>query len=106
MKPASVPQKIKVEISGETASLRQSVAKVLEGKGYLLNTQESDEVWGFHGVKHRWGYWGSFITHLAFVVLVIGALLGNAFGFKGYFMAGEGTMVPIQSIQVSKGQIT
>lgn len=105
-KTTNVPQKIGVEIMGETASLRHSVEKVLEGKGYLLKTQESDEGWGFHGVKHRWGYWGSFITHLAFVVLVIGALLGSAFGFIGYFMAGEGTMVPIQSIQVSKGRIT
>lgn len=106
LKSTGVPQKNQVEIMGQTASLRQAVEETLLEKGFLLNIQESDEVWGFHGIKHRWGYWGSFITHLAFVVLVIGALLGSIFGFKGYFMAGEGNMVPIQSIQLSKGRVT
>ncbi len=104
-KPTSVPAKNSVQLAGETTLLRQAVEKTLNERGYRLVSQDNSESWSFHGLKHRWGYWGSLITHLAFVILVIGALIGAMLGFKGYMMAGEGNLVPIKSIQLSKGSV-
>lgn len=102
----AIPQKVSAEVQGETASLKQTVQAILTEKRYRVTAVQSETGWSFVAQKHRLGYWGSFITHLAFVVLVIGALIGSLFGFKGYFMAGAGQTVPIQSIQLQKGKIT
>ncbi len=106
MKVTNVPVKNRVVYTGDLKSLRQGVEKTLKDKSYRLYTEDNGEIWGFYGLKHRWGYWGSLITHLAFVVLVLGALIGTMLGFKGYLMAGEGNMVPIKAIQLSKGTVT
>ncbi len=106
MKAGNVPTKNRVEFSGQFDSLSQVVKETLKDKSYQLFTEDNGETWGFYGLKHRWGYWGSLITHLAFVILVLGALIGTMLGFKGYLTAGEGNMVPIKTIQVNKGKVT
>ncbi|MFZ3372682.1 MAG: cytochrome c biogenesis protein ResB, partial [Desulfitobacteriaceae bacterium] len=105
LKVASVPTKNRVEITGDTTSLHQAVEGALKNKSYRLYTEDNGGIWGFYGLKHRWGYWGSLITHLAFVVLVLGALLGTVLGFKGNLTAGEGNTVPIKSIQLTRGTV-
>jgi len=52
------------------------------------------------------GNWGSLITHLSFVILIVGALLGSLLGFKGYFMEGAGATIPIKAIEMSKGSVS
>ena len=103
---AQVPQKERLVVQDESEVLRESVQKVLKQKGYHFTSSEQPDSWSFIGVKRRWGNWGSLITHLSFVVLVVGALLGSLFGFKGFFMEGAGTTIPIQAIEVSKGTVT
>ena len=103
---AQVPQKNKIVVQGQFAPLRESVQEALRQKGYRFTLREQSDSWSFVAIKRRLGNWGSLITHLSFVVLVIGALLGSILGFKGYFMEGAGTTLPIQSIQVSKGTVS
>lgn len=103
--PTAVPQKSKIVITGNEAQLHKTVVEVLKRKGYRLVTADQEGHWSFVAQKRRWGNWGSLITHLAFVVLIVGALVGTMTGFKGYFMAGAGDTVPIQSIEVSKGKV-
>ena len=105
-KLTQVPQKNRMVVQGELVPLRESVQAVLKQKGYRITLRDSSDMWSFIAIKHRLGNWGSVITHLSFVVLVIGALLGSAFGFKGYFMEGAGNTIPIQTIQLSKGTIS
>lgn len=103
---ARVPQKNRMAVQGELASLRESVQEVLKQKGYRFTLSDQSDAWSFIAVKRRLGNWGSLITHLSFVVLVIGALLGSVLGFKGYFMEGSGNTLPIQAIQLSKGTVS
>lgn len=103
---ARVPQKNRLVIQGELAPMQQSVQEVLRQKGFRFTLSEQPDHWSFIAIKHRLGYWGSLITHLSFVVLVLGALLGSLLGFKGYFMEGAGTTIPIQAIEVSKGTLS
>lgn len=103
--PSQVPQKIQEGLSGDAESLRRSVERSLKDKGYRVTVEEKEGNWSFLAVKRRWGNWGSLLTHIAFVILVLGALLGSFLGFKGYFMAGAGSTVNIQNIQLSKGSV-
>jgi|SRR5680860_57360 len=103
---ARVPQKNRLVVQGELASLRESVQEVMIQKGFRFTLSDQSEYWSFIGIKRRWGNWGSLITHLSFVVLVVGALLGSMLGFKGYFMEGAGTTIPIQAIEVSAGKVS
>jgi len=103
---AQVPQKNRVTVQGELVSLRESVQEVLIQKGFRFTLSDQSDDWSFIAIKRRLGNWGSLITHLSFVILIVGALLGSLLGFKGYFMEGAGTTVPIQSIQLSKGAVS
>ena len=103
---ARVPQKNRLVVQGELVSLRESVQEVLIQKGFRFTLSDQPDQWSFIAIKRRLGNWGSLITHLSFVVLVVGALLGSLLGFKGYFMEGAGNTIPIQEIEVSKGKVT
>lgn len=102
---AQVSQKNRQEIKGKPALLRESVQAFLKQEGFKVTLSEESNHWSFIAIKRRLGNWGSLITHLSFVVLVIGALIGSIFGFKGYFMEGPGSTLSIQEIQLSKGSI-
>ncbi|KLU66855.1 cytochrome c biogenesis protein CcsB [Desulfosporosinus acididurans] len=101
----NIPKKIQETWKGDSESLRNSVQKVLRSRGFKVIFEENDKQWSYIAIKRRWGNWGSFITHLSFVVLVVGAFIGSSMGFKGFLMAGVGTTVPIHSIQVSHGTV-
>ncbi|HZK84118.1 MAG TPA: cytochrome c biogenesis protein ResB [Desulfosporosinus sp.] len=103
---ARVPQKNRLVIQGELVALRESVQEVLIQEGFRFTLSDQPDHWSFIAIKRRLGNWGSLVTHLSFVVLVVGALLGSLLGFKGYFMEGAGTTLPIQAIEVSKGLIS
>jgi len=103
---AQVPQKIRFAVKGESAQLKESVHEVLKQKGYHFTVSDQSDHWSFIAQKRRLGNWGSLITHVSFVVLVIGALIGSLLGFKGYFMEGAGNTLPIQQIEISKGKVT
>lgn len=101
-----VPQKISTKISGQDGGvLRQRAQEVLKKRGFRITQLEKEGKWSFTAQKNRMGNWGSFITHISFVILVLGALIGSLSGFKGYMMAGEGSVIPIQEIDVYKGQV-
>ena len=103
---ARVPQKNRCVIQGESQPLQKAVQEVLKQAGYHFTFSDQADSWSFIGAKRRLGNWGSLITHLSFVVLVVGALLGSVLGFKGYFMEGAGMTIPIQEIAVSKGTVS
>lgn len=103
---ARVPQKNRQVIQGALAPLQESVQEVLKQQGYRFTLSDQSDPWSFIGIKRRLGNWGSLITHLSFVVLVVGALLGSLLGFKGYFMEGAGNILPIQAIELSKGKVS
>lgn len=102
---SGLPNKFRTEINGDFTQLQQSMQRIISKQMFRLTTQETAEGWSFHAVRRRMGYWGSFLTHVAFVILVLGAFSGNLLGFKGYFIAGAGGTLPIQSIMLSSGKV-
>jgi len=100
-----VPHNLQEKWVGEAENLKRSVNDVLRHNRFKVTFKEQSEGWSFIGIKRRWGNCGSFISHISFVVLVIGAFLGSTLGFKGYFMAPAGSTISIRSIQLSHGTI-
>lgn len=103
---STVPQKIQAQITGKENQLQQATLDTLKSEGYRLTTDEQDNRLSFVAQKHRWGNWGSFITHISFIVLVLGALLGSMIGFKGYFSAGVGDTLSIRDIEMTNGKVS
>ncbi len=98
-----IPNKLKAEISGDFSP--EQVTGALHKSGFRVHSADKGEAWGFVAVKRRWGYWGSLITHLAFVIIAIGAFVGSVYGVKGYLTAGAGETVAINKIDMTKGII-
>ncbi|MDO0823417.1 cytochrome c biogenesis protein ResB [Desulfosporosinus nitroreducens] len=102
---STVPNKVKARLAGESEPLKSSVQEVLQRSGFKVTTNTGDKGWSFIAIKRRLGNWGSLISHISFVVLVIGAILGTTMGFKGFMMTSAGTTIPINSINVSRGTV-
>ncbi len=103
---AAVPNKARQEIKGDSNQLRAALETNLRGRRFRIVTEETESGWGFVALKHRWGNWGSFLTHLAFVILVIGSLISGMFGFSGVIEGWEGQTTSLQQAQVQHGKIT
>jgi len=103
--PSDIPQKICVTVDGNRDSLKDSLLTILKQRSFKTVIKEGDRGWSFVAYKKRFGVWGSFITHLSFVILLSGALVGSLFGFQGFFMVAPGTTIPIQEIAVDKGVV-
>jgi cytochrome c biogenesis protein len=103
---SNVPQKINTIINHNNAEiLKKKAEENLKKRGFHIIQVEEDNKWSFIAQKHALGNWGSFLTHLAFILLVLGSLIGSLLGFKGYLLAAEGSVIPIQEIYIHKGQV-
>lgn len=101
-----IPQKIHAVVTGaDRQDLREKTLEIFKKKGFRIIQLEKDGGWSFIAQKRSMGNWGSFITHIAFVMLSLGVLIGSLSGFKGYMVANEGSVVSIQDISLSAGQI-
>lgn len=58
---------------------RELVAEMLRGRGYRVAAGSRRSGWAIHGVRHGFSRLAGLASHLALVVLVVGAGLGTAF---------------------------
>lgn len=86
---------IKERVTETTAATNLTTA--LKGQGYRVFTETEDGTTYVVGDKGRYGVLGSFITHIAFVVIALGAIIGNVTGFESYLMALEGNTYTFSS---------
>lgn len=98
----AVPRKISSLITGKSSDLRKQFETVLKTRGYSVNSVETTDGWAFVALKHRLGYWGAYIVHIAFVIIIIGNMMG-VLGFSGGFMALNGNSINFNEIQLNKG---
>jgi hypothetical protein len=57
----------------------------LRGAGYRVREQQGRRRWAVHGVKRGWARFAGLASHLALVVMVVGAALGTAFSEETVF---------------------
>lgn len=62
-----------------------AVASALAEAGYRTRTEESRRGWAVHAVRRGWSRFAAIGSHLALVVVVLGAAIGAAFGAETTF---------------------
>jgi cytochrome c biogenesis protein len=67
-----------------------AVDRVLRRRRYRVLKEHGGGSIAIHGTKGRLGRFGSDITHVAFLIIIGGAIIGNLFGFKDFIAIFEG----------------
>jgi hypothetical protein len=61
------------------------VERALRAAGYRTRRDETRGRWAVHGVRRGWSRYAGLVSHLALVVVVLGAAIGAAFGSEIVF---------------------
>lgn len=85
------PNSARVPLGGQTEQAAAAVRAALGKFGYKMNSVQSaaDKI-DFNARKGQLRLWGSFITHVSFLVVFAGALFGKYGGFESYAQINEG----------------
>jgi len=73
---------LRVELGDASAD---KVVRVLSAAGYRTRRDEARGRWSVHGVRRGWSRFAGLVSHLALVVVVLGAAIGAAFGSETTF---------------------
>lgn len=65
-----------------------AVADLLRKRGYRQSNIDEKDV--LRASKHTFGYWGTVVLHLGFVIIMIGVLITGLSKMEGYMFIGEG----------------
>ena len=68
-----------------TATTADDVERSLQAAGYRVRREERRGRWALHGVRRGWSRYAGLVSHLALVIVVLGAALGAAFGSETVF---------------------
>jgi cytochrome c biogenesis protein len=91
------PQHEFMAVKGTGEEIGTRVTQILRRHHYRV-VSEDDGVLHMYADKFRWGPFGTVIGHLSLVVILAGALVGSAFGFRDTsFVVAEGSTVPVAS---------
>ena len=64
---------------------RDEILRVLRSEGYVARLEEARGRWAIHAARRGWSRFAGIGSHLALVVIVLGAAIGAAFGSETLF---------------------
>lgn len=73
--------------------------------GPVRTTTADDGSVHLYAEKTPWSRFGVYVTHLSIIIIFIGAIIGNIWGFKGYVNIVEGDSVSSMQTRGGKGVI-
>lgn len=71
-------------VEAGVAEVRQRVDAVFKKKGYKVMTVDAAGGYGVYAWKGIIGRFGSDFTHISLLLILVGSILGTAYGYKGY----------------------
>lgn len=96
-----------LHLCGDLERVRNQIIATLSGQGYQVWSETGEDSVKIGAQKGRFYTLGSFITHLSFVIILLGALYGGLFGYKGYVNAAVGSAFSLNQIPgITKSRIT
>ena len=84
-RPAAVQPGAAVLVAQVAPMTPQAIADWLGSAGYRTRVEESRGRWAVHGVRRGASRFAGLVSHLALVVIVLGAAIGAAFGSETTF---------------------
>ena len=86
-----MPIKAELRLAGAPGSLEEKTAAALKSIGFkAARHEEENGALQFYAQKQAWSRAGVYITHLSIIIILIGAVAGILFGFKGVLNLPEG----------------
>lgn len=82
-------------LKGRPENVKDSVKNALKRAGFRSTESKEDKGYQFYSQKGNYTRLGVYITHLSIILILIGALLGIFFGFKGSLFLPEGASYPV-----------
>ncbi|MEA2651199.1 MAG: cytochrome c biosis protein [Chloroflexota bacterium] len=73
-----------LRLSVEAAS-PDHIERSLRAAGYRVRREERRDRWAIHGVRRGWARYAGLVSHVALVIMVLGAAIGAAFGSEMTF---------------------
>jgi cytochrome c biogenesis protein len=81
-----------IVLKGKPDKVRDLLSASMKNSGFRFNEVSEDKGYQFYAQKGRYSRLGVFVTHLSILIILVGAVVGMRFGFKGYMEIPEGTV--------------
>lgn len=102
----AIPENPRAEQICSTTDFNLFLQNTVKKAGYYVVLESRESTCHFIALKRRFGHWGSFLTHLSFVILLFGALTSSLTSYKGFILAPVGALNSLQMIQAQKGSLS
>jgi cytochrome c biogenesis protein len=81
-------------LKGKPEKVKDAVAVAVKAMGFNYIEAKEERGFQFYSQKGSYTRFGVYITHLSIILILIGALIGISFGFKGSVNIPEGASFP------------
>src|SRR4030042_162960 len=78
-----------ITIKGKPDTVKDTVASALRKARFHAGEVQEDKDWMFYAQRGKYSRLGVFITHFSILIILISAMIGIRFGFKGYLTLPE-----------------
>lgn len=79
-----------ITVKNDTAAIRDKAVAFLSGRFVAPTVTEQDGKIHLYAEKGAWTRYGVYITHLSILIIFVGAIIGNLWGYKAYVSIPEG----------------
>jgi len=87
-----------LSLKGKPEKVREVVTASIKAIGFNYEEAKEDRGYQFYSQKGNYTRLGVYITHLSIILILMGALIGILFGFKGSINIPEGVSYPFAFI--------
>jgi len=84
-----------LSIKGKPEKVREGVTAAIKAIGFHYEEAKEDRGYQYYCQSGNYTRLGIYITHLSIILILIGAVVGISFGFKGFMNIPEGRSSPV-----------
>lgn len=86
----TAPIRREIILKGKSDKFKEVVKDSIKAIGFNFSESKEDKGYQFYAQRGNYTRLGVYLTHLSIVFILIGALVGISFGYKGYLNLPEG----------------
>ena len=81
-----------ITINGEPDTVKDAITSALRKARFHASEVQEEKGFSLYGQKAKYSRLGVYLTHFSILIILIGAIVGIRFGFKGYLNLPEGAI--------------
>lgn len=81
-----------IVLNGKPDKVKNAVSAIIKSAGFHYAESEEQKGYQFFSQKGKYSRLGVYITHFSILIILLGAVIGIFFGFKGYLNLPEGAV--------------